>query len=769
MEHSQVIDLTEKPFRVGPWIVAPDRHEWRAGDDVRRVPPRLMLLLRCLARAAGKTVSRESLLDIVWERRVLNDEVLSRSIADLRQALDDDAREPRFVKTIPKLGYCLIAELQFNLPEDGAEELAPSSQSAQATEAKEDDYAHRIAPIPLRAEATGDVEPVRGERAPVTSIPHTAPAASASSRSSSWRSLVLIGLVLFLSILAWLWQALRTPVSATNTQLDAAALLLARPLTSTPDLEFSPRFSRDGQWIAYATATHTGTTRQLMLRSRDGAAQRQFTQPSDVSGVSDICPVFVGNHLIWTRHRQGRCQLLKQALLADTPNVLAACAPIRSCPDISPDASYLVYTDVAIDAEHGNGLAVLNLQSGQRSVLTTPLRRAGHDVDPRFSKRAQLSFIRGEDGVQSLWQMSFRPDALKPAEPQRVPLADSMIFGQAYLPDGRLLLASDVLGFRALLQLALDQPLGASNPRLLGARGARFPDVAPDGSVVFELASYDANLWLYRGDAKPVRLTPSSRYESNPVLSADGKNLIYQSNQRGLEAIFSMPLDEEKLTEQQLPLDGESRWAHPVFARASDGLWLTRYGPQHTEVWRYLPGARHAKQVPGFPPGAHDASDDAHSDFLWYLLGDAPPVQLMRRAKADAAKAELIASDVLSYRIDPRGLFLIYQHTPNQLWHCPTPPDLRQCTPLPLVIARGYSRHWALSDRGLYFVAQPAEGEPVRFSSRFDFATQQITTLRVPAPSTPAQGIAVARDESIIIIAQLDDLAIDLHAWLAKP
>lgn len=761
MEHSQVIDLTEKPFRVGPWIVAPDRHEWRAGEDVRRVPPRLMLLLRCLARAAGKTVSRESLLDIVWERRVLNDEVLSRSIADLRQALDDDAREPRFIKTIPKLGYCLIAEIQFNLPDESTN--VPGQVLGEALDAQPS-----AAMVVSGDRSTSDAcQPAESPRPGASSLA-TPVHSTAQSPFSMRRRAVMVVLLLILLVGGWFGRALLpfTPTLAPVAQTvhDAAALLRARPVTSTPELEFSPRLSGDGQWLAYAKGAPSGSGSHLMLRSRDGTAQREFTK---LSAASDVCPVFVGTDLIWTRHRAGRCELLKQALLGDTPHVLAACAPVRSCPDISMDTKYLVYTAAASDAAHGHGLAVLNLQTGESWALTTPQRRSGHDVDPRFAAPAQLSFIRGEETVQSLWQLGLTPDRRAQAQAQRLPLADSMIFGQAYLPDGRLLLASDLLGFRALLKLTLDQPLSASNPELIGARGARFPDVAQDGSVVYELASYDANLWLYRGDAKPQRLTPSNRYESNPVLSPDAKTLIYQSNERGLEAIFSIQLDSDPPQPQQLNLHSDSRWAHPAFRRGSDALWLTRYGPEHTEVWQYLPGAPQARQASGFPPSAHDASDDVHGAFIWYLSGDAPPVHLMRRAK-DGAQAELIASDVLSYRLDPRGLFLVYQHTPNQLWHCPTPPEMRECTTLPLVIARGYARHWALSDRGLYFVAEPIEDEPLRWSSRFDFATQKITTLSVPAPSTPAQGMAVARDESLIIIAKLDDLAIDLHAWWAK-
>ena len=68
-----------------------------------------MALLVRLAQTPGAVVSRETLIDEVWSRRMVNDEVLSRAIADLRGALRDDSRTPRYIETIPKSGYRLIA------------------------------------------------------------------------------------------------------------------------------------------------------------------------------------------------------------------------------------------------------------------------------------------------------------------------------------------------------------------------------------------------------------------------------------------------------------------------------------------------------------------------------------------------------------------------------------------------------------------------------------------------------------------------------------
>ena len=67
-------------------------------------------LLR-LAADAGSAVNRETLLNEVWPRRMVNDEVLSRAIAELRTALGDDPKHPRYIETLPKIGYRLIASV----------------------------------------------------------------------------------------------------------------------------------------------------------------------------------------------------------------------------------------------------------------------------------------------------------------------------------------------------------------------------------------------------------------------------------------------------------------------------------------------------------------------------------------------------------------------------------------------------------------------------------------------------------------------------------
>src|SRR6185436_18301215 len=65
------------------------------------------------AKNAGQVVSKESLLQTIWGDRFVTDEVITTCIFELRKALGDDARNPRFIQTIPKRGYRLIAPVVF--------------------------------------------------------------------------------------------------------------------------------------------------------------------------------------------------------------------------------------------------------------------------------------------------------------------------------------------------------------------------------------------------------------------------------------------------------------------------------------------------------------------------------------------------------------------------------------------------------------------------------------------------------------------------------
>lgn len=104
-------------FRVGEFLVQPDRLILIKDDHEIKLAKRQMDLLVFLAKNAKQTMRKEDLLYHVWgsEDRY-DDNPVQQAISRLRDDLDDDARNPRYIKVFPKRGYALIAKVIF--PDD---------------------------------------------------------------------------------------------------------------------------------------------------------------------------------------------------------------------------------------------------------------------------------------------------------------------------------------------------------------------------------------------------------------------------------------------------------------------------------------------------------------------------------------------------------------------------------------------------------------------------------------------------------------------------
>ncbi|MCK5378831.1 MAG: winged helix-turn-helix domain-containing protein, partial [Acidobacteria bacterium] len=91
--------------------VQPELNRVSADGEEVQLEPRGMDLLVFLAEHAGEVMSRQDILDAVWQQDFVGDTTLSSAIAVLRRTLDDDARDPRYIETIAKRGYRLVAEV----------------------------------------------------------------------------------------------------------------------------------------------------------------------------------------------------------------------------------------------------------------------------------------------------------------------------------------------------------------------------------------------------------------------------------------------------------------------------------------------------------------------------------------------------------------------------------------------------------------------------------------------------------------------------------
>jgi TolB-like protein/DNA-binding winged helix-turn-helix (wHTH) protein/lipoprotein NlpI len=91
----------------------------KAGKPVA-VEPKALNLLIFLVESRGRLVSRRELIDAVWNGAFVTDHVLNRAIGQLRRQLTDDPKQPRYVETVPTLGYRFIATVEAETPETEA-------------------------------------------------------------------------------------------------------------------------------------------------------------------------------------------------------------------------------------------------------------------------------------------------------------------------------------------------------------------------------------------------------------------------------------------------------------------------------------------------------------------------------------------------------------------------------------------------------------------------------------------------------------------------
>lgn len=98
-------------FQIAEWVVSPKLNSFRRNGQVVHLEPKVMQVLVCLAEERD-VVSKEKLMRRVWPDTFVTDDVLTRSISELRKVFADNPKNPQIIQTIPKGGYRLIAPVR---------------------------------------------------------------------------------------------------------------------------------------------------------------------------------------------------------------------------------------------------------------------------------------------------------------------------------------------------------------------------------------------------------------------------------------------------------------------------------------------------------------------------------------------------------------------------------------------------------------------------------------------------------------------------------
>src|SRR5882672_5579411 len=124
MEQTSTTEL-----RIGDWRVCPKSGEISRDSMTSKVEVRTMRVLVCLAEHVGEVVSIEELLNQVWSDVIVTQDSVYQAITTLRRLLGDDAKRPKYIETIPRLGYRMVAQVSPWIDAAVAAETTPAHGS----------------------------------------------------------------------------------------------------------------------------------------------------------------------------------------------------------------------------------------------------------------------------------------------------------------------------------------------------------------------------------------------------------------------------------------------------------------------------------------------------------------------------------------------------------------------------------------------------------------------------------------------------------------
>ncbi len=195
---------------VGDWVLLPTQHSivHKQTQQSRYLGAQNFVLLQYLLKHPQQVMAREQLLNDVWQGITVNDNTLSKAIAELRKALGDDSKQARYIVTLPKRGYQLIAA------------------------------ASQLDELPAMAPKDTPVVELTRQR---------------------WWLAFSVALPLTLMLVWWLWPTTPAPRN-----------VRVQPFTSDAGVELSPSFSFDGQWLAYVAYPAGSNEAQLRVQALTG-------------------------------------------------------------------------------------------------------------------------------------------------------------------------------------------------------------------------------------------------------------------------------------------------------------------------------------------------------------------------------------------------------------------------------------------------------------------------------------------------------------------
>jgi len=571
-------------LRVGEHVIDVGALRLTTRPDYPRLTSKAAAVLLQLVRDRGNTVTREQLLDRVWTDRVTTPDVLTQAIKELRRAFADDAKPSRYIETIPKVGYRLLADVAI-LNHAGAV----------------------LADRPLPRNAVND--PYLDTS--VARLPPTPPPTSAAT-TPRWLWLALAAVAL--GIAALYFRQAETSPAAGSGEWQVSEV---RALSSDPGAEDRPHISPDGTRVAYSKADPQTHLERILMRAV--GTTRSLAWPSEAKANEDT-PLWSpdGKSIVFERVSDAACELAVASNLGDETRVVGNCqSPLTNYYDWTPDGSKLITAERSERTQGHLALVQWDLSSGEKLPLDYPRAPEADDLNAHYSPDGRwLAFRRGLAPYSDLWIMS-----VNSRDPHQLTHLRASIRGYTWSRDSdALILSSNHEGHFGLY--AVDVHSGAVQS--LHVSPAEFPDAARhDDTVVYEIPRVQYKLTeLQIGDSnsETVRsLAPSTGSEIQPSYSPVGNRIAFVSDRSGAQQLWLY--DNASGATTVLTDFRDALLSNPSWSADGSRLLITVRKPGTAQLYEIELPSQHRHLLSRTGDDVHAASYGAAPDSVLLTLG----------------------------------------------------------------------------------------------------------------------------------------------------